>query len=160
MDILAGLQHTHACGFVHGDLRPSNVLVDEYGILKLRGFGRSRSVGGSGRRGADAGVPEAEAAEAGEGEGAWDGVGPGGDPAYMAPELFSEGPGAMSFASDFWSLGCVLFELLTGEAPFGRSSSASVEESVTREVSSSSSGVVPLLHGLPSILARAAHEVQ
>lgn len=61
-----------------------------------------------------------------------------GDPVYMAPELFSsEGMDAASFASDFWALGCVLFELLTGEPPFGSSSSGSsfaIAERVEREV--------------------------
>ncbi|CAN0418115.1 unnamed protein product, partial [Ectocarpus sp. 12 AP-2014] len=44
VDLLAGLQQTHACGYLHGDLRPSNVLIDEYGILKLSGFGLARGV--------------------------------------------------------------------------------------------------------------------
>lgn len=44
VDLLAGLQQTHACGFLHGDLNPSNVLIDEYGILKLSGFGLARSI--------------------------------------------------------------------------------------------------------------------
>lgn len=54
----------------------------------------------------------------------------------MAPELFSaEGMDRASFASDFWSLGCVLFQLLTGEPPFGTSSaSSSIEERIKREV--------------------------
>lgn len=40
-----------------------------------------------------------------------------GTPYYMAPELFQD-RGVYSFASDFWSLGCVLFELATGKPPF------------------------------------------
>ena len=63
-----------------------------------------------------------------------EGAGSGRALAYMAPELLSEGEDALSFASDFWSLGCVLFELRTGEPPFGTSSSASVAERIMREV--------------------------
>ena len=40
-----------------------------------------------------------------------------GTPYYMAPELFQDN-GVHSFYSDFWSLGCVLFELATGKPPF------------------------------------------
>lgn len=166
MDLLAGLQQTHACGYLHGDLRPSNVLIDEYGILKLSGFGLARPIPtttsdstNSGReREGTLGEQEARERQASAGAttvatpaGEQGGVAAavreqgGGDPAYMAPELFSEGVDAASFASDFWSLGCVLFELLTGEPPFGTSlsspSSASIAERVEREVRGSALGL-------------------
>ena len=145
VDLLAGLQQTHACGYLHGDLRPSNVLIDEYGILKLSGFGLARAVSESGEAG---GVGGGEAVDTSSGQQqqqqggggvekapASDGRLPGRDPTYMAPELLSRGEGAMSFASDFWSLGCVLFELLTGEPPFCASASATTAERIVREVS-------------------------
>ena len=44
-----------------------------------------------------------------------------GTPYYMAPELFHDN-GIHSFNSDFWSLGCVLFELATGKPPFSTNS--------------------------------------
>ena len=44
-----------------------------------------------------------------------------GAPYYMAPELFQE-TGVYSFASDFWSLGCLLYEMATGKPPFNTSS--------------------------------------
>lgn len=132
MDLLAGLQQTHACGYLHGDLRPSNVLIDEYGILKLSGFGLARS------------IPESLGGEDGDcsqqqhqhqyGVFFADNLAGGRDPTYMAPELLSAGEEAISFASDFWSLGCVLFELLTGEPPFRASSSVTIAERVEREV--------------------------
>lgn len=43
-----------------------------------------------------------------------------GTPYYMAPELFQDG-GVYSFSSDFWSLGCVLYELAVGKPPFSAS---------------------------------------
>lgn len=44
-----------------------------------------------------------------------------GAPYYMAPELFQDN-GVYSFASDFWSLGCLLFEMASGKPPFYTSS--------------------------------------
>lgn len=158
VDLLAGLQQTHACGYLHGDLRPSNVLIDEYGILKLSGFGLARAVsseeeeeeerggcGASAREGGSGGnhsrsfsqqqsgsSAKATATAAAAAEVA--ALAEGRDPRYMAPELFSVGAEAMSFASDFWSLGCVLYELLTGEPPFRSTASATVAEIITHEV--------------------------
>ncbi|CAN0357075.1 unnamed protein product, partial [Hapterophycus canaliculatus] len=164
VDLLAGLQQTHACGYLHGDLRPSNVLIDEYGILKLSGFGLARGVspeqeGGGEGEGEGGGRSEEGGDRGGRGEGGFRGIGRDGcsqqqqqqdaignkmpavelavaegrDPAYMAPELFAVGEAAMSFASDFWSLGCVLYELLIGEPPFRPSEAATVAETVARE---------------------------
>ncbi|CAM9495890.1 unnamed protein product, partial [Sphacelaria rigidula] len=137
VDLLAGLQQTHARGFLHGDLKPSNVLIDEYGILKLSGFGLARSIPGT----VHEAVPgDAQGPDAAQGNDQVTAAAPGvevgrGDSAYMAPELFSaEGMDRASFASDFWSLGCVLFQLLTGEPPFGTSSTSScIEDRIKRE---------------------------
>ena len=158
VDLLAGLQQTHACGYLHGDLRPSNVLIDEYGILKLSGVGLARAVSfeqdGEGEEGAagawkggnsdnrgggngqkmlqqQQGGGSAKAAAAAVEEAA---LAEGRDPRYMAPELFSVGAEAMSFASDFWSLGCVLYELLTGDPPFRSTVSSTVAETIANEV--------------------------
>ncbi|CAM9368520.1 unnamed protein product, partial [Scytosiphon promiscuus] len=122
VDLLAGLQQTHACGYLHGDLRPSNVLIDEYGILKLSGFGLARGHQQE-RDGIGKKTPTMEVT-----------VAEGRDPAYMAPELFDIGEAAMSFASDFWSLGCVMYELLVGEPPFRSSETATVQETIAQEV--------------------------
>lgn len=145
VDLLAGLQQTHACGYLHGDLRPSNILIDEYGILKLSGFGRARGIpeiGEGDRTGGDDGLYSQQQqrlkkhSPSGGRDGSEGGVGlrlEGRDPTYMAPELFL-GEDAVSFASDFWSLGCVLFELLTGEPPFRASPAVPVSERIGREV--------------------------
>eukprot|EP00759_Apiculatamorpha_spiralis_P043503 PhF_6_TR40823/c0_g1_i1/m.61768/K17545/ULK4; serine/threonine-protein kinase ULK4 len=95
-DLVAAVQHVHSKGVIHCDMKPSNVLVDGGGFLKLRGFGRCLTVDkptlekSSERRGT---VP------------------------YMAPELFRD-EAMYSHKSDIWSLGCVLYELASGRCPW------------------------------------------
>ncbi|KAF0693777.1 Aste57867_15276 [Aphanomyces stellatus] len=96
-DIMMGLQYLHANGVIYCDLKPANVLIDEYGCLKLSDFGLARK------------IPTEESAQKND-------QSPG-SPHYMAPELFDQLP-VHSFASDFWALGCVLYELRTGSQPF------------------------------------------
>ncbi|CAI5733843.1 unnamed protein product [Hyaloperonospora brassicae] len=96
-ELVAGLQYLHANGIVYCDLKPGTVLIDERGSLKLADFGLARRIPGS-----DAAPVRALAP---------------GSPHYMAPELFQQ-TAVHSFASDFWALGCVLYELRTGQQPF------------------------------------------
>lgn len=91
-------QYLHSSGIIHGDLRPKNFLVDENGILKLCDFKFAKK------------IPKDVLGETP--------LADRGCPAYMAPELFSE-DGTHSFQSDFWALGCVLYELRRGVLPFG-----------------------------------------
>lgn len=85
-------------GYIHGDLRPKNFLIDEYGILKLADFKFTVK------------IPKERLEEKP--------LELRGFPPYMAPELFTS-EGVQSFQSDFWSLGCVLYELRRGQPPFG-----------------------------------------
>jgi serine/threonine-protein kinase ULK4 len=98
MDMLAGLKYMHSMGILHCDVRPRNFLVDEYGILKISDFKMARKV----PKTALGDLPLEQR----------------GTPEYMAPELFLP-EGLHSYASDFWSLGCVLYELRRGQPPFG-----------------------------------------
>ncbi|ETV87815.1 ULK/ULK protein kinase, variant 1 [Aphanomyces astaci] len=97
-DMLMGLQYLHSNGVIYCDLKPANVLIDEYGGLKLSDLGLARKIP------TDESVLKV------------DKLAPG-SPHYMAPELFEQHP-VHSFASDFWALGCVLYELRTGSQPF------------------------------------------
>ncbi|CAL5228075.1 g11143 [Coccomyxa viridis] len=99
-DLALALQHAHANGLVYCDLKPSSILLDEKGSLKLGGFGLSQKI---------ATVQPLTLQQAKRAS-----------PAYMAPELFQSGP--QSTASDLWALGCILYECAAGQPPFSASS--------------------------------------
>ncbi|KAL0489389.1 hypothetical protein AKO1_010686 [Acrasis kona] len=100
MDLVQGLQYIHSRGVIYCDLKPSNVLIDGCGVLKLSDFGLAQFIRDS--------ELEKDTSSVGRPK--------RGSPCYMAPELFQGG--WHSIYSDFWSLGCVLYELASGSPPF------------------------------------------
>ncbi|KAJ7536033.1 hypothetical protein O6H91_12G054500 [Diphasiastrum complanatum] len=99
-DLVHALQFLHSKGVVYCDLKPSNILLDENGRLKLCDFGLARRLSDISKSSVQQ-LPQAKR----------------GTPCYMAPELFEEG-GVHSFSSDLWALGCVMYECYTGRPPF------------------------------------------
>ncbi|XP_075521675.1 serine/threonine-protein kinase RUNKEL-like [Primulina tabacum] len=99
-DLVLGLQYLHSKGIIYCDLKPSNILLDENGHTKLCDFGLARKLSDISL------APSPQLPQAKRGA-----------PCYMAPELFQDG-GVHSYASDFWALGCVLYECYTGRPPF------------------------------------------
>jgi tetratricopeptide (TPR) repeat protein len=93
-----GLAVAHASGVVHGDVKPENVLLARDGTPKLADFGLARVVG-------EHALEHTSMSR-----------GVGGTPLYMAPEVIL-GEGHVP-ASDVWSLGVVLYRMLTGRLPF------------------------------------------
>jgi len=98
--ICEALQFAHDRGVVHRDIKPENVLIDTAGEVKIADFGLARIVG------ADAGPALTRSTQV------------LGTPHYMAPEQWREGK-AVDHRADIYSVGVVLYEMLTGDLPLG-----------------------------------------
>lgn len=96
MRVAEGLARAHAAGIVHRDIKPSNLMLDSEDGVKIVDFGLAK------RRTAGTGLTRAGARL--------------GTPAYMSPEQ-ARGD-EVDARTDVWSLGCVLYEMLTGSRAF------------------------------------------
>lgn len=116
-DICAALKFAHEQGILHRDIKPENILIDSRGQVKIADFGIAKLVGENDReqvtltqRGFVLGSPH-----------------------YMAPEQL-ESPGDVDQRADIYSLGVVLYELLTGELPLGRFAPPSKKSAVDARI--------------------------
>jgi serine/threonine-protein kinase len=106
--IANAVDHAHRQGVLHRDLRPSNVLVADRGLVKVADFGTSRFL-----------------------EIAAHGTTVIGSPPYMAPEQFH---GRAVFASDIYSLGVTMYQMLTGVLPYDTPSPADLDRLMRGEL--------------------------
>jgi serine/threonine protein kinase/Tfp pilus assembly protein PilF len=93
--VCEGLAEAHRLGVVHRDLKPGNIMIDREGNAKIMDFGIARSISVKGITGAGVMI---------------------GTPEYMSPEQV-EGK-EVDQRSDIYSLGIILYEMLTGQVPF------------------------------------------
>ncbi|HEX6664196.1 MAG TPA: protein kinase, partial [Gaiellaceae bacterium] len=130
--ILAAIRFAHRHGIVHRDIKPHNVLVDGEGRLKVTDFGIARA-GASQMTEAGSIIGTAQ---------------------YLSPEQARGG--AVDRRSDLYSVGVVLYELLTGEVPFGGDTAVEIAMkhlSATPEPPSAKRPDVP--HALDMVVLRA-----
>jgi serine/threonine protein kinase len=105
-DLLDALSHAHAQGIIHRDVKPDNIILTREGAMLLD-FGIARAIAMSGKTHLTrSGIAV-------------------GTSSYMSPEQIT-GTREIDHRSDLYSVGCVLFECLAGQAPFAHRSEAVV----------------------------------
>lgn len=133
LQVANGLKEAHAAGLVHRDVKPENILLDSGGQALLADFGIAREmrfIPGQGTAVSYSGPPM-------------------GTPEYMAPEQLRGG--TVDQRADQYSLGAVLYELLTGKAPFGGESPYDLAARALTEPLTPPSALVP---DIPASLER------
>jgi eukaryotic-like serine/threonine-protein kinase len=95
MQIAQGLAEAHRLGIIHRDLKPSNIMIDRQGQARILDFGIARSLRNKGLTGVGMMV---------------------GTPEYMSPEQAEAVE--IDYRSDIYSLGVIMYEMLTGRVPF------------------------------------------
>ncbi|MDQ8188896.1 WD40 repeat domain-containing serine/threonine protein kinase [Roseibacillus persicicus] len=100
IEVCGAIEHAHQKGIIHRDLKPSNILINEEGIPKIIDFGIARATSESNSSNY---TLQAQVL---------------GTPAYMSPEQAATDGEDIDTRTDVYSLGVVLYELLTGTPPF------------------------------------------
>lgn len=108
-EVLLGLDHLHSNGIVYRDCKPENILLDENGHVRISDLGLALE------------IPEGEVVR-----------GRVGTVGYMAPEIIDNEK--YTFSPDYFSLGCLIYEMIEGRAPFRARKEKVKREEVDRRV--------------------------
>lgn len=107
-EIVCAVSHLHKNGIVHRDLKPENILMDVDGHVMVTDFGLAKEIDESSRSNSLCGTTE-----------------------YMAPEILqSKGHNKNA---DWWSIGILLYEMLTGQPPFTHPNRKKLQEKIINE---------------------------
>jgi serine/threonine protein kinase/tetratricopeptide (TPR) repeat protein len=122
VQIAHGLAAAHEKGIVHRDIKPENVFVTKDGHVKILDFGIAKLLPSFDGSGVDTETPTATATQPGTAVGTV---------AYMSPEQIRGHP--VDARTDLFSLGVVLYEMLSGKRPFQRDTPAEIMTAILRE---------------------------
>lgn len=133
LHVCDGISHAHDRGLIHRDLKPSNILVTDTGIPKVIDFGIAKATD-----------PEsAPGMTLFTGNETWLGT-----PAYMAPEQAMAGSLEVDERSDIYSLGVILYEMISGETPLESATGRSRREDLATHKVPSLRKIDPSLEGI------------
>uniref|UniRef100_A0A6M2DRG0 G protein-coupled receptor kinase n=1 Tax=Xenopsylla cheopis TaxID=163159 RepID=A0A6M2DRG0_XENCH len=108
-EVVCGLEHLHEQGIVYRDCKPENILLDDFGHVRISDLGLAMD------------IPDGEMVR-----------GRVGTVGYMAPEVIENEK--YSYSPDWFSFGCLLYEMLEGQAPFRARKEKVKREEVDRRV--------------------------
>ncbi len=127
LQVARALDYAHFRGVIHRDVKPANIIISKLGTVKLSDFGIAR-------------VEESDLTEYGVGLGT---------PAYMSPEQALGG--RLDHRSDIFSLGIVLYQMITGNKPFQDDTERSALEKIREDIPPPPRTIAP---NVPKILER------
>ncbi len=142
LKVIDGIQHGHQRAVIHRDLKPANILIGHEGTPKIIDFGVARVT-----------TPDERAVSLQTETGQLLGT-----PQYMSPEQFGVDPHEIDLRTDVYSIGVVLFEMLSGELPYHLTGTSmlAVYQAIRDQPARHLSSVDPSLRGdLETILDKA-----